>query len=181
MCDPDTPPLPYRPAGHYRRIRPNEAGPKDLRRHRPADRRPVADAERDVADGLGGDRLPRPASSCRCGRRRWTTCSNCSNWPPAAWSTRCRTACSRPPRARGLSAITPPEALPIPITDRRFADPAWQQWPFNVMQQSFLTQETWWTDATTGVRGVDRHHADWVSFTRAPSGWGMMAPSQLMP
>ena len=75
-----------------------------------------------------------------------------------------------------LTAMTPPAALPTPITDRRFSDPAWQQWPFNVMQQSFLMQEAWWDDATSGVRGVDPHHADWVSFT-ARQWLGMMAPS----
>jgi polyhydroxyalkanoate synthase len=52
---------------------------------------------------------------------------------------------------------------PLP-QDKRFTDPAWQQWPYNLMYQSFLLNQQWWHNATTGVRGVARKHEDIVQF-----------------
>ena len=60
----------------------------------------------------------------------------------------------------GTTSIPP--AAPIP--DRRFSDPLWQQFPYNVLQQSFLMNQRWWDTATRGVRGVNPHHADVVNF-----------------
>ena len=61
----------------------------------------------------------------------------------------------------GLRAADP---VRYPVEDHRFADPAWQDWPFSLLQQGYLMQERWWRAATQNVRGVDPHHADWVSF-----------------
>ena len=48
--------------------------------------------------------------------------------------------------------------------DKRFADPAWNVWPYNLMSQGFLLAQQWWHVATTGVPGVSRHHEDVMNF-----------------
>jgi polyhydroxyalkanoate synthase len=52
---------------------------------------------------------------------------------------------------------------PLP-QDRRFAEREWSQWPFNLVQQSFLLQQQWWENATTGVDGVTKQHQAVVEF-----------------
>lgn len=62
-------------------------------------------------------------------------------------------------------------ATPEPVVDakphdRRFADDAWQKWPFNLWSQAFLAQERWWSAAMTDVPGVTGAHervADFVT------------------
>jgi polyhydroxyalkanoate synthase subunit PhaC len=49
--------------------------------------------------------------------------------------------------------------------DQRFATEHWQSWPFNVLEQAFLLRQEWWNEATTGVRGVSKHHLNVVSYT----------------
>jgi polyhydroxyalkanoate synthase len=48
--------------------------------------------------------------------------------------------------------------------DKRFAGEAWHRWPFNAISQGFLFTQQWWQCATTGVKGVEAHHEDIVSF-----------------
>jgi polyhydroxyalkanoate synthase len=67
---------------------------------------------------------------------------------------------------------------PLP-QDRRFADPAWKQAPFNIIAQAFLLNQQWWHAATTGVGGVTRHHEQIIEFT-ARQLLDMFAPTNFL-
>jgi polyhydroxyalkanoate synthase len=58
----------------------------------------------------------------------------------------------------------PAEPLQPLAQDKRFADPAWHTWPWNLLSQGFLLTQQWWHRATSGVRGVSPHHTDVVTF-----------------
>ena len=59
--------------------------------------------------------------------------------------------------------------------DRRFRDQRWRQWPFDLIYQSFLLNQQWWHNVTTGIGGVSRHHEEVVSFV-ARQLLDMMSP-----
>jgi polyhydroxyalkanoate synthase len=80
--------------------------------------------------------------------------------------------------SHALAGDCAPCIEPLP-QDRRFADPAWQRWPYNVIHQAFLLQQQWWWNATTGVAGVSRHHEEMVTFG-ARQLLDMVAPSNFV-
>ena len=72
----------------------------------------------------------------------------------------------------------PPVIEPLP-QDRRFKGEAWQHWPYNLVHQAFLLQQQWWHNATSGVRGVTRHHEAMVEFG-ARQWLDIFSPSNLL-
>ncbi|OYU49384.1 MAG: poly-beta-hydroxybutyrate polymerase [Rhizobiales bacterium PAR1] len=67
---------------------------------------------------------------------------------------------------------------PLP-QDRRFVGDAWQKWPYSLMYQSFLLQQQWWHNATTGVRGVTKQHENVIEFASRQI-LDMMSPSNFL-
>ncbi len=75
---------------------------------------------------------------------------------------------------------------PLP-QDGRFAGENWQKWPFNFLYQSFLLQQQWWYNATTGIRGVSKQHERMVEFAArqmldvfSPSNFPLTNPDILL-
>ncbi|MCE9657708.1 MAG: alpha/beta fold hydrolase [Burkholderiales bacterium] len=65
--------------------------------------------------------------------------------------------------ANAASGTAEPCIDPLP-QDRRFEGPEWRGWPFNIIRESFLLGQQWWQDATSGVKGVSRHHEQVATF-----------------
>ena len=80
---------------------------------------------------------------------------------------------------RDISEGSAAEPLQPLAQDKRFADPAWHTWPYNLLSQGFLLTQQWWHHATSGVRGVSPHHTDVVTFV-ARQMLGCVAPSNFL-
>jgi polyhydroxyalkanoate synthase subunit PhaC len=48
--------------------------------------------------------------------------------------------------------------------DPRFDDPGWSRWPFNMLRDGFAQFESFWQQATTGVRGVSPRDEQVMNF-----------------
>ena len=79
-----------------------------------------------------------------------------------AWRKAMRLAAFLPEAPRGCDCKPCIEPLP---QDNRFRDKEWQEWPYNVIYQSFLFMQQWWHNATTDISGVSEHHEEVVNFT----------------
>ncbi len=62
--------------------------------------------------------------------------------------------------------------------DHRFDYAGWNNFPFWLLEQSFLHVERWWEQATHGVNGVSRSHERMVSFM-ARQFLDMLSPSNI--
>jgi polyhydroxyalkanoate synthase len=78
--------------------------------------------------------------------------------------------------------VAEPCIEPLP-GDRRFADPAWNSWPYSAFSQGFLLWQQFLHNATNGVAGVSRAHENVVDFVSrqmldmwAPSNFPLTNP-----
>ena len=71
----------------------------------------------------------------------------------AAWARLLRIVAGAEPK------LTPPPG------DHRFASPAWQQYPFDLLTQAVLLNEAWWNEVVDVPDGVNSRHRRIVSFT----------------
>jgi polyhydroxyalkanoate synthase len=72
----------------------------------------------------------------------------------------------------------PGSADDAPLSDKRFAAPQWQQWPFKTLARAFELNQQWWMQATTSVHGVSPHHEQLVAFM-ARQALDMASPSNM--
>jgi polyhydroxyalkanoate synthase len=67
-------------------------------------------------------------------------------------------------------------ATGTPTRDPRFRAEVWRKPPFSMWADAFQLGESWWKEATTGIRGADDHHLRMVEFN-ARQMLDMVSPS----
>ncbi|HVP59032.1 MAG TPA: alpha/beta fold hydrolase [Myxococcaceae bacterium] len=65
---------------------------------------------------------------------------------------------------RLLDALRGAQVILPAANDHRFEDPAWHEFPFSVIHQTFLLAEEWWGWVSDGGRAVNRRDAQIVAF-----------------
>lgn len=60
--------------------------------------------------------------------------------------------------------------------DHRFKDPAWNDYPYRIWKNWYLSQEDWWNHATSGIRGMRPRSVDRANFM-ARQVLDMISPS----
>lgn len=72
-----------------------------------------------------------------------------------------------------------PQAETTEATDKRFRAPEWNIWPFNLIRDAFLLEQSWWDTATNDVHGMTEPHMRVASFV-ARQLLDMAAPSNFI-
>ncbi|MBS0495878.1 MAG: poly-beta-hydroxybutyrate polymerase N-terminal domain-containing protein [Proteobacteria bacterium] len=67
--------------------------------------------------------------------------------------------------------------------DARFADPAWNGWPYKLIKESYKVADTWWREVVQHGCGISKQHQHMVSFftgqtldALSPSNWLLTHP-----
>ncbi len=65
---------------------------------------------------------------------------------------------------QSLMQKEPDRAIEPEPGDKRFTDPGWRRLPFSFIEQSYLLQRHWWSQATRQVSGLSARNEDLVHF-----------------
>ncbi len=81
-----------------------------------------------------------------------------------------------------FTALAAPASDAAVGSDNRFADPAWQEFPFRLLKERFKTSEAWWREVVE-VDGMSSHRRQMMSFfvqqwldALSPSNWPLSNP-----
>jgi polyhydroxyalkanoate synthase len=78
----------------------------------------------------------------------------------------------------GAAMLGGPAAIAAPAGDHRFSNAAWQKHPYNLLVQSVLLAEEWWSSVVRSPGGVNPRNARMVAFT-VRQWLDMISPSNI--